>query len=65
MKVFFEEVSVKATRKWIDCNGKKRQETKKFYQTINPFNKNTDGTVKNYTQIMEEICAKGNEWMKL
>ncbi len=59
----FEEVSVKATRKWVDPEtGKKRQETRKFSQTINPYNTNADGTRKTREQINAEICAQAQSW---
>jgi hypothetical protein len=60
----FDEVAVKATRRWTDANGKKRQQTKKFWQTINPFNKNADGSVKTATQIRAEVIAERDAWLK-
>lgn len=62
MRINFEEVSIKATKKWVD-NGKKRQETKTFSQTINPFNKDKDGTVKTRAQIMSEISLERKLWL--
>jgi len=55
----FEKVSVKAQKK-IKCKkcGKSTQETRVFSQTINPFNKNKDGTIKTYIQIMDEEVKK-------
>lgn len=64
MRITFDEVAVKATRRWTDEGGKKRQETRKFFQTVNPFNKNADGSVKTRDQIMREITAKRDEWLK-
>ena len=62
--VHFEEVSIKATRRWIDSDGKKRQQTKKFYQTLNPHNRNSEGNPKSRQQIIEEIKAERDEWIK-
>lgn len=60
----FEEISVKGTRKWKDPEtGKQRQQTKKFAQTLNPFNKNPDGTIKTRYDIVREITARRNEWL--
>jgi len=60
----FEEISIKATRKWIDpSTGKKRQETKKFWQTMSPFNKDEHGVTKNGIQIMNEIRAERDTWL--
>jgi hypothetical protein len=45
VRVTFEQVTLRATKRWTE-NGKKRQQTKVFMQTINPFNRNADGAVK-------------------
>ena len=63
MRITFQEVSVKATRRWTE-DGKKRQETRKFWQTINPFNKNVDGAMKNRDEIYTEICAQRDAWLR-
>jgi len=59
----FEEVKVKGVRRWTDSDGKKRQETKTFSQTINPFNKNACGLPKTCSEIVEEITAERDAWM--
>ena len=63
MRINFEEVSVKGTRRWIDSDGKRRQETRTFYQTISPFNKGPDGLPKTRQQIMEEVIAERDAWL--
>ncbi len=63
MRLNFEEVSIKATRRWTDENGKKRQQTRKFFQTINPFNKGADGLPKSRDQIMSELQAEKAAWL--
>lgn len=60
--ITFQEVRVKGVRRWKE-NGKPRQETQTFYQTISPFNKNEDGTMKTYDQIMVEIKAERDAWL--
>lgn len=60
----FEEVSLKAVRRWTDADGKKRQQTKKFWQTISPFNKNADGTLKDRKQIMAELIIQRDAWLE-
>jgi hypothetical protein len=60
----FDEVSIKATRRWADADGKKRQQTRKFWQTLNPFNKSADGTPKNRAQIVAELIAERDEWLR-
>lgn len=62
MKVTFDEVAVKATKRWKE-DGKTRTKTRKFYQTMNPYNKNADGTVKTRDQIMAEITAECDAWV--
>lgn len=63
MRVNFQEISVRGVRRWKDpITGKQRQETKKFYQTISPFNRTKEGEVKNRNQIMEEIRVERDKW---
>lgn len=63
MRLAFDKVTIgKAKRVWLE-NGKRRQETKEFWQTINPFNKNSDGTCKTREQILTELHAERREWL--
>ena len=64
MRYVFNEVAVRATKRWTDASGKKRQKTQTFMQTLNPLNKNSDGTVKTRDQIMVEIKAKRDAWLE-
>lgn len=57
-----EKVSTKRTRRWIDQNGKKRQETREFFQTISPFNRNENGETKRREEILEEINREADAW---
>ncbi|RQO83533.1 hypothetical protein [Acidovorax sp. FJL06] len=60
----FNEVAIKATHRWKDSeSGKNRQETRKFFQTINPFNKNAAGEIKSCDEIMVEIRAERDAWL--
>ena len=60
----FNEVAVKGVKRWKDpVSSKPRQETRKFWQTINPFNRNADGTHKTREQIMIEIKRERDEWL--
>jgi hypothetical protein len=63
VRVTFDKVSIKAKRVWRE-NGKRRQETREFWQTINPFNKNDDGTRKTREQIMAELHAERLAWLE-
>jgi hypothetical protein len=60
----FEELKLSATRYWKDENGKRRQETKQFFQTLNPYNKNRDGLVKTRSEIWEELHAARAAWLE-
>jgi hypothetical protein len=59
----FEEVSLRARKRWKDADGKRHQETKKFFQTMNPFNKAADGWPKTRYQIMEELMTEREFWL--
>lgn len=63
MIINYEEVSIKATKRWEE-EGKKRQKTRTFSQTINPFNKDNDGNIKGRDQIMKEISKEAEKWLK-
>lgn len=63
-RVTFTEVSIYAIRRWKDVNGKRRQKTRKFSQTLNPFNKNQDGSLKTREQIITELKAERDAWLK-
>lgn len=53
----FEEVTLKAVR---TKDGKRQQKT--FRQTINPFNKNADGSRKTREQIYSELSEEAQLW---
>lgn len=60
----FEEIFIKGVRKFKDpVTGKPRQETRRFFQTINPFNKDKDGLPKTREQIVREITAQRDAWL--
>lgn len=63
MRVEFEKVSIgKRKRVWTE-NGKRRQETKEFWQTISPFNVNEDGTRRDRMQILGALHAEAAVWV--
>lgn len=62
MRITFDEISMKAKRVWTE-NGKNRQETRTFMQTVNPFNKNADGSVKTREEIYAELNAQRKAWL--
>ena len=61
-RIIFQQVKLKGVRRWTE-NGKRRQETQEFMQTINPFNKGEDGLPKTREQILTELQAERSEWL--
>lgn len=57
---------VKAVAEHIVCCGgcgKKAKRRKTFECTINPFNRNEDGTVKTKTEVQAQAQAKADKWV--
>ena len=63
MRIRFQEIKVRGVRHWTD-NGKHRQETKVFMQTVNPFNKNAEGVPKAAEEIVVELKAERDAWLE-
>lgn len=61
----FDEVSIKATKTGKCGCGKRRTRTQKFYQTLNPFNRNKDGSPKNREEILIDLENEAASWKKL
>lgn len=61
-RINFTKVSLKGKRTWME-NGKRRQETRTFMQTINPWNTNDDGTPKTREQIMAGLVIERDKWI--
>jgi len=63
MKVSFQVVKAKRTIRGncIVC-GKKMTRSKTFEHTVNPFNKNLDGTVKTYLEVLKDVNNKADQW---
>lgn len=59
----FEEVTHRATKR-VPCDGcgKTLSRTRTFMQTLNPFNKNIDGTVKTRQDIRDELRTQAAAW---
>lgn len=64
MRTEFEEVAIFG-RKSSKCRcGKRRTRSAKFFQTLNPWNKNKDGNPKTANEIIAELVVERAEWMK-
>lgn len=63
--VTFDEVSIKG-RVRVKCShpgcNKMVQRTKKFHQTLNPWNTNKDGNVKTREQIRADLFNEREKW---
>lgn len=59
----FERVPLTATKS-VPCTGcgKKVRRQRTFEQTRNPFNKNADGSVKDYADIYRDLNAEADAW---
>lgn len=59
----YDEVGHPATRTGAcpTC-GKKTRRSRTFTQTVNPFNKNEDGTMKTYTEVRADVRADAEAW---
>ncbi|MGH9250334.1 MAG: hypothetical protein ACRD0W_12545 [Acidimicrobiales bacterium] len=63
--VIYEPVRVRVAKN-LPCPacGRKLRRQRTFQQTINPFNKNSDGSVKTRMEILSELNAKGLAWQQ-
>jgi len=59
----FEKVSLPGTRT-IVVGGKKKRQSKTFWQTLNPFNLAPDGMPKTRSEIMAELVTERKKWME-
>ena len=63
MKIRFQEVSLYGEKsgKCVVC-GKRTKRSKKVTHTVNPFNKNEDGTIRTYDEVMERVSEEVKKW---
>ena len=43
--------------------GRKLRRQKTIEHTVNPFNKNADGTVKTWAEVERDVIAEGKAWI--
>ena len=65
MKITFQKITERRTKRWVDANGKKRQKTVTFMKTVNPWNRNEDGTVRTPEEIRVLVRAEADAWAAL
>ena len=63
--ITFREVAIRGNKS-VKCTGGcgrtlKRQ--RKFWQTLNPFNKNQSGEVKTPIEIQKELISQRDQWV--
>lgn len=61
----FQEVSFTGYKN-VFCSGgcgRKLKRQKKFWQTLNPFNKNPDGSIKDRRDILDALGVERNKWL--
>jgi hypothetical protein len=58
MRVYFEEILCKVVKRWMDKDGRRRQKTRTFSQTVSPCGRNADELIKRRKQIWDEICKE-------
>lgn len=65
VRVTFDEIAVTGTRRFLDpSTGKRRQISKRFYQTVNPFNIDLEtGQPKTREKILQEVCRERDAWV--
>ena len=66
MRITFEEVSAYGEKrgKCSRC-GKTHKRRKKFTHTINPFNRKSNGQVKNRDEVWQDVNAARKAWENL
>lgn len=67
MRVTFQEIALYG-KKSVACAGgcgRRLGRSQKFYQTLNPFNKLPDGTLKGREDIYVELLAQIKKWKLL
>ena len=63
MRITFDRITVKRTVSWIDpATGKRRQKTRSFEQTVNPFNRDASGQPKDRRSISVEVNREADLW---
>jgi hypothetical protein len=62
--VTFDSVKIRKQKTGICPCGKKITRSKTFEQTINPYNTNKDGKQKTEEEILVELNAEADEWLK-
>lgn len=63
IRLSFAEVGVEGEKSGKCLCGKRRKRKERFSETINPFNKNPDGTIRTEAQIVATQKIKCDKWL--
>ena len=58
----FQEVKLHATKSWKNADGKRIVRRRTFSQTLNPYNKDANGVVKDAAAIRKELQKEIADW---
>jgi hypothetical protein len=62
MITVFPEVWLGAVKRYVCACGRRCVRKKKFFQTINPYNKNAQGNMKSREEIMVQLRHDRDGW---
>ena len=64
MRINFREIAYypKKSGKCVVC-GKQAARREKIYSTVNPFNRNADGSIKTPEEVAVQVRAEVRDWM--
>lgn len=63
-RITFGQITIYGEKSGKCACGKRRKRHRRFYQTINPFNKNAQGAPKSADEIRAELRATRDAWMQ-
>lgn len=64
-QVTFQEVDLRGQKSVKCAGGRKRtlRRSRKFWQTLSPFNKNAAGEMKSRNEIQNELIVQRDQWL--
>lgn len=60
----FHEIGLTGRKKFTCACGRKLTRQRRFYQTLNPYNRDSAGNVKSQRQIIVEVRTEVEAWME-
>jgi hypothetical protein len=62
LTVRFDEIKCSSTRNGKCACGKRVTRSKTFYQTVNPYNRNKDGSPKTRNEVWDSVREEARNW---